>query len=431
MKHIRLYNNFDEFASAETVTVNEEYVSTVVPGLAGIRTDSNAIWYNLVEFNRKMTVEELIANGYAELKQDRARTYAGSETAYTVVQIHTECPIKLENITNFDTWLESATTFVWREPLPNKWNPKALAEKYSGATLARPIIPEMFPCVDLSGVDELSLSFVGKTWQYPQSSIISQRYDANRNYYPGITFKTPKHLTITLRGDYSSVAITNFSMLSTTTGITINCNGFFDCHDVTGMFEFDPNLKSLTINGQFCWGGMKTCHLLFDAANKLESIPYSTAWTREHTYNTIYPVSLSNGRGGADCCGIFNATGLTYIGPRLNMNAMSLSGCIVDGVSQQPLGTIVTDNKQVFNCPNCTDVRIINLNNNDWNFADKTTYTYLPKIDTASIEYILNNVVDCSANPHTVTFSNLHQNDVSASAISAAAAKGWTVAWQN
>jgi hypothetical protein len=109
------------------------------------------------------------------------------------------------------------------------------------------------------------------------------------------------------------------------------------------------------------------------------------------------------------------------------MNAINLSGATVDGHNQ---GSLPYAGKPMFNCPVLTDVRIINLNNNDWNFADSSTYTKIPQMDVASIEYLLNNVADCTATPHTVTFSTLHRNDVSASAISAAATKGWTVAWQ-
>jgi len=174
---------------------------------------------------------------------------------------------------------------------------------------------------------------------------------------------------------------------------------------------------------------MLLCHLMFDGDHKLKSIPWSNAWgwTRESSYNTLYP-HFNGIRGSANCGGLFNGCSeLTYIGPRINMNAMSLSGCVVDGQNQS---AIPYAGKGVFDCPKCTDVRIININNNDWNFADNSTYTYLPKIDVASIEYILNNAADCSSTPHTVTFSTLHQGEISASAISAAAAKGWTVAFQ-
>ena len=147
---------------------------------------------------------------------------------------------------------------------------------------------------------------------------------------------------------------------------------------------------------------------------------------RSSVYNTIYP-RFDGTRGTADCGGIFNATGLTSIGPTINMNAVNLSGATVDGYSQSSLSYA---NKPMFNCPVLTDVRIINLNNNDWNFADSSTYTRIPQMDVASIEYLLNNVADCSATPHTVTFSNLHQGKISSTAIANANAKGWTVAYQ-
>lgn len=415
-KYLHLYETDAEFQADYTgTTYHEDWVSYTIA--------TEEVHYNKEDII--MSVAELIDAGFAEIKQDKTRKLPGSEQNFTVVQIHSDCPVKLENITDFDTVLESSTTFVWREELPANWDPQDLADKYSGATLARPIMPEMFPCVDLEDVENLSLSFNGGGYQYTHSSIVSQRYNEGSDYYPDITFKTPKHLTVTIRDNYGTVAQTNFSMLNTTTGITINC-GIFNCHDVTGMFEHDPELVTLNINGSFRWDGICTCHLMFDGDNKLTSIPYVTGWGRDSVYNTIHPW-YDGTRGSANCGGIFNATGLTFIGPRLNMDAISISGCTIDGKGQSALGY---GGRGAFNCPLCTDVRIINLNNNDWNFADNSTKTYLPSIDATSIEYILNNVYDCSATPHTVTFKNTYQNQVSASAISAAAAKGWTVAWQ-
>jgi hypothetical protein len=396
-----------------------------------------------VHYNKdlEMSVQELIDNGYEEIKKDSVRAAGqGSEVNYYVIQIHSNCPVKLENITNFDEILTSATTFVWREELPSGWKPSELAAKYNGAQLYRPISPEMFPCVDLSGVDELSLSFAGGSYQTIHSSIISQRYAGSGNYYPNITFKTPKHLTVNIRSTYSSVAQTNFSMLNTTTGITINC-GIFSCHDVTGMFEHDVALEELVINGSFRWDAICLCHLMFDGDNSLKSIPYVTGWGRESTYNTIYPHAEKPYRGSASCGGLFNATGLESIGPVINMSRISVSGYtstetywddrqgqMVTGPVNQ--GGIPYDGKPMFNCPNLTDVSIINLSHNDWNFADGSTYTYIPKMDVTSIEYLLNHVEDCSSDPHTVTFSTLHQGEISSSAINAAAAKGWTVQTQ-
>ena len=426
MKYIKRYDTYNDLAATETVTTGGEYVTSIIPGVAGIREDTVPVWYNQVLTNKKMTVEELITTGYAEIKKDRARKSPGSEQQWDVIQIHSYCPIKLENITNFDTYLTSATTFVWREELPARWKPSDLAEKYNNATLARPISPEMFPCVDLSGVNELSLSFAGGSWQNVHSSIITERSDNPDYFYPGSKFKSPKHLTVTIRDNYGSIAQTNFSKLNTTTGITINCASF-ECHDVTGMFELDPNLKSLEINGSFRWDAWRTCHLVFDGDNKLESIPYVAKWERTSPYNTIYP-RYDGTRGSANCGGIFNATGLTSIGPVINMKSINLSGATVGGLRQEPIPYY---DKPMFNCPVLTDVRIINLNNNDWNFADGSTYTKIPQMDVESIEYLLNNVVDCSETPHTVTFSTLHQGEISTSAISAAAAKGWTVAFQD
>jgi hypothetical protein len=180
---------------------------------------------------------------------------------------------------------------------------------------------------------------------------------------------------------------------------------------------------------------------MFDGDNSLKSIPYVTGWGRESTYNTIYPHAEKPYRGSAACGGLFNATGLESIGPVINMSRISISGYTStetywdDRQGQTVTGpvnqdAITGDGKPMFNCPNLTDVRIINLSHNDWNFADGSTYTYIPKMDVTSIEYLLNHVEDCSSDPHTVAFSTLHQGEISSSAINAAAAKGWTVQTQ-
>ena len=46
MKYIIRYDTFADFASAETVTASEERVSSVTPGIAGIRNDLNKAWFN-------------------------------------------------------------------------------------------------------------------------------------------------------------------------------------------------------------------------------------------------------------------------------------------------------------------------------------------------------------------------------------------------
>lgn len=412
-KHINLYQT----ESAFTKDYNGSYYS--VPWLSYTKEGKE------VRYNRgKLRVEHLINAGYAEIKTDYAASSLwhtpGSESDYQVIQIHSNCPILLETIEDFDDYLTSATTFVWREELPIGWTASELMAKYEGVELARPPMEELFGGVVADDVENLSLSFAGGESYVCDASIVTERY--NMDHYS--QFKSPKNVEITIRGVYTSVAQCSFSELTTTTALTLNLGGLFSCHDTTGLFEYNYALKNLTINGPFRWDGMVSCNNLFINNYELLSIPYVSSWGRTSIYNTMYP--HNNGtRGSADFGGAFvNLNKCTSIGPVINMNAASLSGCTIDGVSQLGLSG------PTFKCPVLEDVRIINLNNNDWNFADINGYTYIPNMDVDSIEYLLNNVADCTSNPHTVTFSNLHENDISQSAIDAAAAKGWTVAYQ-
>ena len=100
MKYIKRYDTYNDLASAETVTTTEEYVSSIIPGVAGIRENTVPVWYNQDPSNKKMTIEELIAEGYAEIKKDSVRAaLAGTERNWNIIQIHPNCPIKLSNIT--------------------------------------------------------------------------------------------------------------------------------------------------------------------------------------------------------------------------------------------------------------------------------------------------------------------------------------------
>ena len=378
---------------------------------------------------RTMSVQELLDAGYATLETDYAdASPTHGESSYQVIQIHQNCPIRLQDITDFDTYLTSAVTFVWREALPYGWNIADVLAKYNDVQLARPPMEQMF-CgpFDMSNVETLSLSFNQGNWYVCDSSIIGRRYSV---LYPGITYLTPKQVNITIRNQYSSVFQTSLSMMSTTTGITLNVGGtdIFGCHDVVGLFESDVTLKTLVINGPFRWDAIRSANNMFIDWNELTSIPYVTSWGRDDegtaVYNTLW-AHEDEYRGSADIGGIFvGLNKCTFIGPRINMSSASLSGCTDDGRSQRALSG------PTFSCPELTDVRIINLNNNDWNFADTSTYTYIPKMDVTSIEFLLNHVADCSADPHTVTFSNLHQGEISQTAIDNVASKGWTVAWQ-
>ena len=215
-----------------------------------------------------------------------------------------------------------------------------------------------------------------------------------------------------------------FTELRDTTTLNLNINGDFSCHDCIGMFEASTGLVTLNMTGVFLWSVIRSCTAMFDGCTHLTSIPVSR-FARTHSYNILYPRNDGT-RGTADASKMFrNCSALTSIGPVINMNAISLNGCTAAGRTQNALGDGV-----MFGCPNLTDVLLQNLNNNDWNFADYTTKTYIPKMSVASIEYLLDNIADCSSDQHTVTFSDLHHGEISAASLANASSKGWTVAYQ-
>lgn len=378
------------------------------------------------------TIRDLIDEEYAETVTGSAGTY---------IRIKSTCPYQQSQITDLEDFafnrdqLTSGVnnTIIWDVPLPSGWTSQEVADIYDGQSL--PFTPRANIFWALDDLDSFTITFTGGSWSianYPwgnpsgANGIFSPRYNANNEaYYNASGFRdTPETLTVNISSTYSSVAQTMFTELRSTTTLNLNINGDFDCHDCIGMFEASTGLVNLNITGVFLWSSIRACTAMFDGCTHLTSIPVSR-FARDHNYNKLYPRLVSGPRGTSDCTGTFrNCTALTYIGPTINMNAISLNGCVVDNISQPALGGIM------FGCPNLTDVMIINLNNNSWNFADTSTYTYIPKMNVASIEYLLNNVADCTADPHTVTFSTLHQGEISQSAIDAANAKGWTVAYQ-
>lgn len=403
-----------------------------------------------------MSVQELIDNGYATLQNDYAAsspihggTYNpgyNSESNYDVIQIHSNCPIALENITDFDTCLESAVTFVWRESLPAGWNASDLAAKYTNAELARPPMEEMFVGVDMGDVSDITLSFEPAAWYVCDTSILTRRNTPGMGCLP-----SPENVTITIRNgsDYSSVFQTSLSQLTTTKHITFNAGQGWGCHDVVGMFEYDYQLTGLTFTGRiYGWtsrwdGGELGMIAMFDNCRELIEVPLlNSDLPRDHEYNYLYPHRYSGDwwRGSDSINNMFrNCTALTSIKPTLYFLATS-SG----------------SSTNAFNCPNLTDVRIKGLNNSDYDFTDSNYY--IPRMDVASIEYLLNNVSDQQAteqgllkywtdsgetevttevteypvlNDFTITFNDLHQSEISQSCIDSAAAKGWHVAFNH
>lgn len=374
-------------------------------------------------------VQDLIDENYAKV-------VAGAHGNY--VEILPDCPYAMDQVIDEaevaldDKELTPGTKniIVWAQALPAGWKQSDIVALYADPLSFTPRGGLFWAITDQ--IDILEVTFAGGSYvtsDYPWGSYLSEgvfaprwNYDKEAEYAAKGFRRTPRTVIVHIAGEFSSVAQVMFTQMQTTENLTLDCGGVFVCHDVTGMFESNA-MTNLYISGPFRWDAIRTCHNMFDGCNNLLSIPYVEAWGRDSVYNTIYP-RFDGVRGSADCRHLFNATSLQSIGPRLNMNAVSLEGCTADGQAQSALSAAL------FNCPELTDVRIVNLGNNSWNFAGASTYTYIPKMDAASIDYLLNNIKDETGNGYSVTFSALHQSEVSASAIAAAQAKGWTIQFE-
>ena len=328
-----------------------------------------------------------------------------------------------------------SNTIIWNDVLPNGWTSDEIYEEvYKNCTLS--MTPRAQQFWSLTGLSAVTITYIGGSYQvndYPWGSggnnngVFAPRWNSDpaieAEYVRKGFRNTPKDVTINFTGDYGSIAQTMFAEMNETTAITINCQ-WFSVVDWTGMFEDCYKLHTLTINGLWRYDFTRLCHNMFRHCGMLTSVPYVVSWGRDHVQNTIYPhydgwsISSSDGSGMFDGC-----NSMISIGPTINMNAISLSGCVIDNINQSPLSY------NMFYCPNATDVRLKNVGNNSWNFTDTSTYTYLPKMDVDSIEYILNNVKDETGNGYTLTFSTLHQGEISSSALSNATSKGWTITY--
>ena len=380
-------------------------------------------------------VADLVDEGYANFVQSGG-TYKGGN----YVEILSSCPYDMSQIVDLqDVALNQKqlsgiqNTIVWNQVLPSGWNVEDIAAIYSGQTLNYTPRGEQFWAIT-SAISSFTITYTGDSYvtnDYPWGSFTSEgvfapRWNLNKQpqYAANGWLSTPESVTVNFTNSFSSVAQVMFTQMMGTRTLTINqLAGTFACHDVTGMFEANTNMETLNINGNFNWGTWRTCHNVFDACMSLTGIPFCSSWSRTHANNTIYPHN-DGARGSANCRHIFNNTlALKYLGPVFNMGAISLSGCTYDGQNQEALSDTL------FNCPVLEDVLIKNLNNNDWNFTNNSTFTYIPSMNVASIEYLLNNVEDVTADPHTVTFSTLHQGEISQTAIDNATSKGWTIAY--
>lgn len=371
-------------------------------------------------------VQTLIDEGYANVVTGAGGTY---------IEILESCPysaaeiLDLGEVARNEKKLSGDTNNVilWDQPLPNGWTNADITSIYSGKTLNFTPRARMFWA--LGDVDNFEITFAGGSYQvndYPWGSgqnnngVFAPRYNSATG--PDYFWKSPKNLTVNFTDSYGTVSQTMFAEMQTTTALTINVNGFFSVVDWTGMYEDCYNLETLTINGMFRYDFTRLCHNMFKNCEKLQSVPYVVAWGRDHIQNTVRPHTQPG--GSADAGGMFqNCPALQSIGLTLDFECISLSGCVVDGETQVALTAPMIE------CANLTDVRIKNLGHNSWDFTDANGKVYAPKMDVASIEYLLNNVQDETGNGYTLSFSTLHQGDISSAAISNATSKGWTIAY--
>lgn len=371
-------------------------------------------------------VQTLIDEGYANVVTGAGGTY---------IEILESCPysaaeiLDLGEVARNEKKLSGDTNNVilWDQPLPNGWTNADITSIYSGKTLNFTPRARMFWA--LGDVDNFEITFAGGSYQvndYPWGSggnnngVFAPRYNSATG--PDYFWKSPKNLAVNFTDSYGTVSQTMFAEMQTTTALTINVNGFFSVVDWTGMYEDCYNLETLTLNGMFRYDFTRLIHNMYKNCEKLQSVPYVVAWGRDHVQNTVRPHTQPG--GSADAGGMFqNCPALQSIGLTLDFECISLSGCVVDGETQVALTAPMIE------CANLTDVRIKNLGHNSWDFTDAEGKLYAPKMDVASIEYILNNVQDETGNGYTLTFSTLHQGDISSAAISNAQSKGWTIAY--
>ena len=371
-------------------------------------------------------VQDLIDENYATYVTGNGGTYISilSACPYSASQI-----VDLQEVATNQKKLTGTTNniIIWDQPKPSGWTDNDIADLYSGVSLD--FTPRARMLWALGNIQNFEITFSGGSYQvndYPWGSggnnngVFGPRFGSATG--PDYFWKSPTNVVVNFTGDYGTICQTMFAEMGTTTALTLSGGHFFSCVDWTGWFEDCYNLQTLTFDLMVRYDFTRLCHNMFKNCESLTGVPYMVAWGRDHTQNTIFPHTQPG--GSADCYGMFvGCNSLVTIGPTLNLANVSLNGCTVDNTQQAALSGVL------FGCPELTDVRIKNLGWNSWNFADGSTYTYIPKMDVASIEYLLNNVQDVTGNNYTLTFSTLHQGQISSTAIANAQSKGWTIAY--
>ena len=384
----------------------------VTPMVCYAQEDDVVFYHSHIE--EPVTIPRLIEEGYAFRDSD----------ADNFVQIMPTCPYLMEDIIDFDDY-----QYIWKENLPSTWDDAAIIERYNDSTMPTKPNAAMFWGIDFTGCENFNITYncnidwaaVDYPWgKYHSDGIFSHRYDPSQPFY---SHATPKNVSITFNGYYTSVMQTAFANMSTTETISLVCNNGWgtslSAHDWTGGFENDGQLKTIYFRDVRMHNGnaaFSLVHNLCKDCHSLTVFPLGTpSQGRDADYNSIMPGCRDQTSGNASVSRMFqNCSSMTAIMPTLDFRYVTSFG--------DPESTAEYNNALCFaGCTSLEDMRLKNLNCN-WDF------TSCPKLSVTSIEYILNNVMDKGTGANiSLVLPILHQTEISSDAITNATDKGWIV----
>lgn len=386
-----------------------------------------------------ITTAELIARGYAhaiERKNTGQLIGRGWDVKYYQIQIHSDCPYPMANITDFDDVLTNRAKvvdgvtdnyYVWNQPLPAGWSPNVLMSHYNGVTLpyvptghywsGDPLYdgaPHWFDGVDMSGIKDLTIVVNAPVvWNALAGGVLKSRTKAS-------SALVPEKFTFKFLSEYSSILQNFFSRLGATKHVVLDCSEApvrtggsgenIYVRDISGFCEYNGDMETLEVRGKMLMADCGNVSNAFHNCGSLTEIPLFGGNDSDRTswMNTWVMETLDQTFAGCES--------LTSIKPALDVKKITAINA--------------TGNAGAFGgCGRLSDIRLKNVNAT-WDFTNSKTY--IPKMDVASINYLLDNVVAVAdgGDRRTLTFANTYQSQVDAAKVSACTAKGYDIVWK-